>query len=545
MKPIRFGKYQLLERISHGGMAEVFRAKTFGAAGFERTVAIKLLLPTVAMDHDFITMLVDEAKIAGQLNHANIAQIFDLGMADGRYYIVQEFVNGKDLRAICREMSQRDELMSVAQCCHVLLKMCEGLEYAHNKRDAAGRALNLVHRDVSPQNVVVSREGEVKLIDFGIAKAEGRATRTLAGLVKGKFAYMSPEQIRGLPVDRRSDVFACGIVLHEMLTGKPLFRRKSEFETLKRARSAEIEPPSQTNPAVPPELDRVVLRALARHVEDRHQTALEFRDDLWEFVRLANQHYTRNELAGWMRETFPKDAAVANDAEYDIRVEPDGNATVVDAPGRRDDGPTIDYRQARAPAADAAAAGDTDESRWGSLDDLAKGPNPDHIEYAADMAPRFGRSRELVGAMTPDLSQLEPTVELEATTSQRRRAPPPFPPGPAPSGNGHRSGAPDPAASAGGTLRFPKAHGSSPPIQRRSTPAPPVSLVRGPMSSPAIEQTIDTPDAPPQTESAQARSSHRGAILLAALLVLLVAGATSITLAVRDSGKSVPADSTK
>lgn len=199
---MKFGKYTLMDRISYGGMAEVYRAKTFGAAGFERIVAIKLLLPNMAMDQDFVTMLIDEAKIAGQLSHANIAQIFDLGSVEGRYYIVQEYVSGMDLRKVLRRLAKSGRKLSVAQATHIIIKACEGLEYAHNKRDPLGKPLNLVHRDVSPQNILVSNEGEVKLVDFGIAKAEGRATRTLAGLVKGKFAYMSPEQIRGLPVDR-------------------------------------------------------------------------------------------------------------------------------------------------------------------------------------------------------------------------------------------------------------------------------------------------------------------------------------------------------
>jgi len=323
-QPIAFGKYTLLERISHGGMAEVFRAKTLGEAGFERTVAIKLLLPQVAMDDEFVTMLIDEAKIAGQLSHANIAQIFDLGRSDDRYYIVQEYVPGRDLRAILRHLSDVGRRLPLAQSCHILLKVCEGLDYAHNKRDAAGNPLNLVHRDISPQNVIASYEGEIKLIDFGIVKAEGRATRTLAGLVKGKFAYMSPEQLRGLPVDRRSDVFACGIVLHELLTGQPLFKRATEFETLRRARYSDIEPPSRVNHEVPPELDRIALRALARHVDDRYQTALEFRDDLWEFVRSSGCFYSRNELASWMRQTFPDRGASEADMP-DVEVEASGD----------------------------------------------------------------------------------------------------------------------------------------------------------------------------------------------------------------------------
>ncbi|HEU5059659.1 MAG TPA: protein kinase [Kofleriaceae bacterium] len=352
-QPIAFGKYTLLERISHGGMAEVFRASTVGEAGFERIVAIKLLLPQVAMDDEFVTMLIDEAKIAGQLSHANIAQIFDLGQADDRYYIVQEYVPGRDLRAILRHLSERGQRLSLAQSCHILLKVCEGLDYAHNKRDAAGNPLNLVHRDISPQNVIASYEGEIKLIDFGIVKAEGRATRTLAGLVKGKFAYMSPEQLRGLPVDRRSDVFACGIVLHELLTGEPLFKRGTEFETLRRARYGEIDPPSKINREVPPELDRIVLKALARHVDDRYQNALQFRDELWEFVRSHGCFYSRNEMAAWMRQTFPEGGT----GDEEIEIEPSKPAAAATPPpavdttgtgapaGRLTPSPLLDYDQ--------------------------------------------------------------------------------------------------------------------------------------------------------------------------------------------------------
>ena len=310
-QPIAFGKYTLLERISHGGMAEVFRARTMGEGGFEQIVAIKLLLPQVAQDRDFVTMMIDEAKIAGQLSHANIAQIFDLGQLEGRYYIVQEYIDGRDVRTILRNMVETGRKLDLPAACHIMSKICEGLDYAHKKRDSSGRPLNLVHRDVSPQNVLVSYEGEVKVIDFGIVKAEGRQTQTLAGLVKGKFAYMSPEQLRGLPVDRRTDVFACGILLHELLTGYPLFKRATDFDTLQRARSGEIEPPSKQNPHVPEGLDRITLKALARHVDDRYQAASELRDALWEFVRSSGNLYSREELSGWMRKTFPKGDARA------------------------------------------------------------------------------------------------------------------------------------------------------------------------------------------------------------------------------------------
>ena len=306
-EPITFGKYCLLERINVGGMAEVFRAKAFGVEGFERLVAVKRILPNIAEDKDFIRMFIDEAKLAVQLNHANIAQIFDLGMVDSAYYIALEHIHGRDLRAIFDRCRQKTEPMPVAQACFVSMKVCEGLDYAHNKRNQSGHELNLVHRDVSPQNVLVSFEGEVKIIDFGIAKAAGKGSKTQAGILKGKFGYMSPEQVRGLPVDRRSDIFSCGIVLYELLTGERLFIGESDFSTLEKVRNVEILPPSTYNRNIPDELERIVLKALAKDVSDRYQNAIDLHDELQAFVYTAGEFYSRKDLAGWMKSTFSKE----------------------------------------------------------------------------------------------------------------------------------------------------------------------------------------------------------------------------------------------
>jgi serine/threonine protein kinase len=225
-------------------MAEVFKAKAFGVEGFERLVAVKKILPNIAEDQEFIAMFIDEAKISVQLQHANIAQIFDLGKVEDSFFIALELVNGKDLRSIFDRCRQKGELMPLAQAAYVTMQVCEGLDYAHNKRDAQGRELHLVHRDISPQNVLIGYEGEIKLIDFGIAKAAGKASTTQAGILKGKFGYMSPEQVRGLPIDRRSDIFAVGIVLYELLTSERLFVGESDFSTLEKVRNVEILPPS-------------------------------------------------------------------------------------------------------------------------------------------------------------------------------------------------------------------------------------------------------------------------------------------------------------
>ena len=210
----QFGPYQLVKQIAVGGMAEIHLAKTRGIAGFEKFCALKMIHPNFAQDEQFIEMLIDEAKIAVQLQHANIAQIFDLGKVDDSFFIALEYVHGRDLRSIFDRMRNKGEIMPISMACYVTMQVCEGLDYAHNKRDAQGRELNLIHRDISPQNVLIGYEGECKLIDFGIAKAAGKASKTQAGILKGKFGYMSPEQVRGLPIDKRSDIFAVGIVLY-------------------------------------------------------------------------------------------------------------------------------------------------------------------------------------------------------------------------------------------------------------------------------------------------------------------------------------------
>ena len=305
-KPTPFGKYYLLERINVGGMAEVFRAKAFGVEGFERLVAVKRILPHIAEDQEFIRMFIEEAKLAVQLGHANIAQIFDLGVVEGSFYIALEHVHGRDVRAIFDRYQKLGETMSVAQSCFIAMKVCEGLDYAHNKRDQSGRELALVHRDVSPQNVLVSFEGEVKLIDFGVAKAAG-GDGTRADIRKGKFGYMSPEQVRGDEIDRRSDVFSCGIVLYELLTGERLFTGDSEFAMLEKVRNVEILPPSTYNRRIPDELERIVLKALARDADERYQSAIDLHDELQAFVYTAGEFYSRKDLAAWMKKAFAKE----------------------------------------------------------------------------------------------------------------------------------------------------------------------------------------------------------------------------------------------
>ena len=290
----------------------MWRGKMFGAAGFERTVAIKRILPNIAEDEEFIAMFKDEAKITVQLNHANIAQVYEFDevtTAGGatNYYIAMEYVSGRDLRAIFDRCRKKGEPVPVQLACFVVSKLCEGLDYAHRKKDGLGRDMNVVHRDVSPQNVLISFEGEVKIIDFGIAKAAGKATKTQAGIIKGKFAYMSPEQIRGLPLDRRSDLFAIGVCLWELLSGERLFVGDSDFAVLEKVRKAEVAPPSTYNRRVPQSLDRIVLKALAKDAEDRFQYASDLGDELQRFLLTQDAIFSRKDLMQYMRSTFAED----------------------------------------------------------------------------------------------------------------------------------------------------------------------------------------------------------------------------------------------
>ena len=308
-KPVPFGKYYLLERIAVGGMAEVFKARQFGAESFEKTIALKRILPNIAEDEEFITMFTDEAKIAVQLTHANIAQILDLGQDQGTFFIAMEFVPGKDLRTLFeRARRTAQKTLEPQQVAFIIGEMCKGLHYAHQKKDnKTERPLGIIHRDVSPQNVLVSYEGGVKVIDFGVAKAQNKIGKTQAGILKGKFGYMSPEQVQGLPMDHRSDIFSAGIVLHELLTGKRLFIGESDFHTLEKIRKAEAEPPSKSNPNVPSQLDAIVMKALARDVNERYQTANQLAEDLQRFLFMYNPVYKQEHLTEYMAQTFQED----------------------------------------------------------------------------------------------------------------------------------------------------------------------------------------------------------------------------------------------
>jgi serine/threonine-protein kinase len=275
----RLGKYEILALLALGGTAEIYLARIGGAAGFEKYVVVKCLHDHLADDAEFVKMFLDEARLAAHLDHSNIVQTMELGEHEHRYYMVMEFLAGLSLAMMVRRASERlpGGRIPVPLVLNMVAQACAGLHYAH-ERVVNGKPLNIVHRDISPQNLVVSFEGVVKLVDFGIAKAELRETRTQSGTIKGKFAYMSPEQCIATNVDRRTDVFALGVIAHEMLTGRRLFKKPSPYETYQAVIECAVEPPSRLDPKLDPKLDPIIMRAVAKDKDRRYSTAEELGD---------------------------------------------------------------------------------------------------------------------------------------------------------------------------------------------------------------------------------------------------------------------------
>jgi serine/threonine-protein kinase len=302
-----FGRYELLRKIAIGGMGAVYLARQKGPVGFQKLLVVKRLLPHLSEDAEFIEMFLDEGRIAAHLNHPNIAQIYDLGDVDGQYFIAMEYVHGEAVGPLGVRAHQRKGGMPLGLKCRVIADAAAGLDAAHNARSPSGRKLALIHRDVSPQNVLVGFNGGVKIIDFGVAKASGKMSQTIVGTIKGKHAYMSPEQARGEPLDHRSDVFGLGTVFYELLTQHRLFKRDTEFATLKAVVGAKIVPPSEVMSDIPKELDAIVFKALARKRDERFSSAGELQLALEEFLLQQKLHATPAHLAAFMKDLYAEE----------------------------------------------------------------------------------------------------------------------------------------------------------------------------------------------------------------------------------------------
>jgi serine/threonine-protein kinase len=305
------GKYRLIGMMNAGGMAELFLALQAGLEGFTKVVALKRVLPHLATSQGFIDMFLDEARLAARLDHANIVRIYDFGEANGRYYLAMEYLPGEDLTRVCSQARKTGQRIPVDLAACIISNAAAGLHFAHELTGEDGKPMGLVHRDATPSNIIVTYYGAVKMVDFGVAKTSGKVHQTLSGQVKGKLSYLSPEQVQGEDVDRRTDVFCLGIVLWELLTGRKLFSRADAASAVAAVLHEAPPPPSALRPDVPPELDAIVLKALAKAPAERFQTAGDLEDALDSYFALRSGRPTAKHLAAFLEGLFGKERADA------------------------------------------------------------------------------------------------------------------------------------------------------------------------------------------------------------------------------------------
>ncbi len=297
-------RYTITERVDQGGMAEVFRGVAESLQGFKKAVAIKRILPNLTKNKKFVSMFLDEARLSLHLQHANIVHVFDIGVADSAYFIVMEYVDGANLKSVIENHRKHGRRLAVSHVIYVMLEVCKGLAYAHAAEDPeSGKPLGIVHRDISPPNILLSKNGEVKLVDFGLAKANSQIESTDPGVVKGKFSYLSPEAASGVEVDSRADVFAVGIILWEMFTSRRLFYGDTDYQTVELVRQARVPSIAALNPEIEPELEGVVRKSLAREPDDRYQSAADLGDALAQYLFSRRMKVTARDIASLVKDT--------------------------------------------------------------------------------------------------------------------------------------------------------------------------------------------------------------------------------------------------
>ena len=309
--PQRIDRYEPLKKLATGGMAEIYLAKQSGLEGFEKVVVLKRILPHLSSDEEFVNMFLDEARIAAKLSHPNVVQIYDLGKADNTYYIAMEYVSGRNVQHLITKQQILGGHLPVEHVCRIIAGVCDGLHYAHARKDYDGKPLNIIHRDISPQNILVSFAGGVKVVDFGIAKASTQLAQTRAGVLKGKYAYMSPEQVRGSKIDHRSDIFAVGLVMYEMLTGARTFERENSLKTLKAIVQEKPLNPREMNPDIPMEVVKILSKALEKNPDRRYKTAQEFQLALEDWLEQSPKKSNNVRLSRFLYELFDDELSSA------------------------------------------------------------------------------------------------------------------------------------------------------------------------------------------------------------------------------------------
>lgn len=425
------GRYRVVDEIGVGGMASVHLARMDGPGGFQKWVAIKRIHPHLVEDDQFVDMFLDEARIAAGINHANVAQVFDLGKDDNTYWIAMEYLHGEPLREVMRRAEERRMRIMPDLAARICADAADGLHAAHELRGKNGQLLGLVHRDVTPHNLFLTYEGYTKVVDFGIAKVADRLSSTRAGTLKGKLAYMSPEQVRGAEVDRTTDIFALGVVLWELTTNQRLFRMDTDLDTLEKVQACVVPPPSTIIPSYPPELEACVMKALSKRKQDRFATARDFSRALQSFLMRSGSFCGPEEVATFVRQVFAdriqkREAHLAWAAEVTSTINVDqlraGTAT---PPGSAEDFSLVDRnepddRQARSGG---NAAMGTPVS-MGGMQPPSNGARP--------MAPSYGSAQMAAMSLMDDDEDMPTTVAMREQIDVATRGPRPAAGMPAP-----------------------------------------------------------------------------------------------------------------
>ena len=470
----KLGKYELIRQIAVGGMAELYLARTVGIEGFEKLVVVKRILPQHVANSSFVNMFLNEARLAATLHHPNIAQVYDIGLEDGDYFFAMEYVHGEDLHRILTSAAEQGVPISLDVALTLIAGLCSGLHYAHEKAGPEGKPLDIVHRDVSPSNVIVSYDGAVKLVDFGIARATSRQQTTQGGL-KGKIAYMSPEQCRSkAALDRRSDLFSVGTLLYELTTGQLPFHGETEYQVLDQIVNNDVPLPTKIVPGYPPALEKIVLRALARDPERRYSTAVQLQGDVEDFAHETRLRVSPLVLARLMSSLFPARLEEWDNAKTQgaFFVEQHVVQTLIESgktPDPADPVARVAIKAAAAQLAKVDRAGDADSSVTTALHELA----PDTIVGPPPMLqPRNDPAR--IPTPVPGSGYVPPPLPLRAPM---RPTPPPAV---------MRIPTPRP-----GSLRMP----TPPPGALRVAPPPPPVVPNMPGAIPIVAAPNATPNA--------------------------------------------------
>jgi eukaryotic-like serine/threonine-protein kinase len=424
-------RYTITERLDHGGMAEVFRGVAESMEGFKKAVAIKRILPNLTKNQKFVSMFLDEARLSLFLQHANIVQVFDISRTpDNAYFLVMEYVDGCNLKALIERQKQKGKRIDIGHSVYLMAECCKALQYAHSlEHPETNEPLGIVHRDISPPNILMSKNGEVKLVDFGLAKANSQIESTDPGVVKGKFSYLSPEAASGLEVDHRADVFAVGIILWELFTSRRLFYGDTDYQTVELVRQARVPSIAALNPEIDAELEQVVRKALARDPNDRYQSAADLGDALAQFLFSRRMKVTARDIAALVRDTqvemMRKRSAEPKDSLIDALIldEMQKMTSLVDG-GGAPEAQTTEGSMSLDPSAF------VDTSNWaGEMGLGSQHPPPQHPGQHPHQHPNprarptrpMPRDRVTAPTPSPEIESLEQILEPERTGHHRNR----------------------------------------------------------------------------------------------------------------------------